>query len=112
MIRNTKPKGIERLLLHKHVLHLQLVLLYRLAEKSHLESRLVVLGIVQQYMTSVKFDVVESLVPEMRIDSTEDPYEYAIMTPDYVWHYFKLAEDVYIPVTVTGEYLPKANQIG
>lgn len=60
------------------------------------------------FMTTVRFETLDDLLPTMEIHSGSDaPYDYAVMTPDYKWHYYRAYEASsgtrYRPVTVTGE---------
>ena len=37
---------------------------------------------------TLRFSTLDNLLPSLVIDSSDSPYDYAIMTPDYKWHYY------------------------
>jgi len=55
------------------------------------------------------FNTLDDLLPAKTIRSGRDPYDYAIMTPDYKWHYYAQYETEWGTrwkgVTLTGEDL-------
>jgi hypothetical protein len=42
----------------------------------------------QHLVVYIRFEVNHSLLPSLEIISSDDPYDYAIMSPDYTWKYY------------------------
>ncbi len=58
---------------------------------------------------TVTVPTLDDLFPHRAIVSSTEPFDYAIMTPDYKWHYYAEYDTEhgrrFRPVTVTGEVL-------
>ena len=54
----------------------------------------------------IRFSSDRDLLPTHIIESGDSPFDYAIMTPDYKWHYYAQYEkddrQFWKPVTITG----------
>ena len=61
------------------------------------------------FLTTVTFATLDDLVPHVNVSSSRYPYDYAVMTPDYTWHYYQAYETEWgirhKSVNITGEEL-------
>jgi hypothetical protein len=58
----------------------------------------------QHFVVYVRFEVNHDLFPTLEILSSDDPYDYAIMSPDYKWHYYvRDKKGRFQHVTMTGK---------
>jgi len=65
----------------------------------------------QRLVITEWYNTNKDLLPVHDISSQDVPYDYAIMTPDYQWHYYASYETdhgkVWRAVTITGEVIKR-----
>jgi len=66
------------------------------------------------FITTVKFNTLDDLLPETLITSGRELYDYVIMTPDYKWHYYQAYESAWgtrwKSVSVMGDVITKEGE--